>query len=88
MLNSHLIGFLALAKERVRLLPFGWHPGTQLLGAHLNSYTRRRFMGFVVFVALQHYTLIRGCLSYALKTMSYQIRGIYCFLLPLYSSMP
>ncbi|MCU7908110.1 MAG: hypothetical protein KZQ71_05195, partial [Candidatus Thiodiazotropha sp. (ex Lucinoma aequizonata)] len=30
--------FLALAKERVRLLPFGWHPGTQLLGAHLNSY--------------------------------------------------
>ncbi|MCU7888183.1 MAG: hypothetical protein KZQ66_18085 [Candidatus Thiodiazotropha sp. (ex Lucinoma aequizonata)] len=38
MLNSHLIGFLALAKERVRLLPFGWHPGTQLLGAHLNSY--------------------------------------------------
>ncbi|MCU7880586.1 MAG: hypothetical protein KZQ66_00150, partial [Candidatus Thiodiazotropha sp. (ex Lucinoma aequizonata)] len=29
---------LALAKERVRLLPFGWHPGTQLLGAHLNSY--------------------------------------------------
>ncbi|MCU7911612.1 MAG: hypothetical protein KZQ63_05655 [Candidatus Thiodiazotropha sp. (ex Lucinoma aequizonata)] len=38
MLNSHLIGFLALAKERVRLLPFGWHPGTQLLGAYLNSY--------------------------------------------------
>ncbi|MCU7895618.1 MAG: hypothetical protein KZQ66_08325 [Candidatus Thiodiazotropha sp. (ex Lucinoma aequizonata)] len=38
LLNSHLIGFLALAKERVRLLPFGWHPGTQLLGAHLNSY--------------------------------------------------
>ncbi|MCU7888052.1 MAG: hypothetical protein KZQ66_02050 [Candidatus Thiodiazotropha sp. (ex Lucinoma aequizonata)] len=38
MLNSYLIGFLALAKERVRLLPFGWHPGTQLLGAHLNSY--------------------------------------------------
>ncbi|MCU7908536.1 MAG: hypothetical protein KZQ71_07630 [Candidatus Thiodiazotropha sp. (ex Lucinoma aequizonata)] len=38
MLNSHLIGFLALAKERVRLLPFGWHPGTQLLGTHLNSY--------------------------------------------------
>ncbi|MCU7889644.1 MAG: hypothetical protein KZQ66_19945 [Candidatus Thiodiazotropha sp. (ex Lucinoma aequizonata)] len=38
MLNSHLIGFSALAKERVRLLPFGWHPGTQLLGAHLNSY--------------------------------------------------
>ncbi|MCU7888695.1 MAG: hypothetical protein KZQ66_07760 [Candidatus Thiodiazotropha sp. (ex Lucinoma aequizonata)] len=38
MLNSHLIGFLALAKERVRLLPFGRHPGTQLLGAHLNSY--------------------------------------------------
>ncbi|MCU7887013.1 MAG: hypothetical protein KZQ66_03205 [Candidatus Thiodiazotropha sp. (ex Lucinoma aequizonata)] len=38
MLNSHLIGFLALAKERVRLLPFGWHPGTQLLGAHLNTY--------------------------------------------------
>ncbi|MCU7888369.1 MAG: hypothetical protein KZQ59_09145 [Candidatus Thiodiazotropha sp. (ex Lucinoma aequizonata)] len=42
MLNSHLIGFLALAKERVRLLPFGWHPGTQLLGAHLNSYTERK----------------------------------------------
>ncbi|MCU7907558.1 MAG: hypothetical protein KZQ71_01910 [Candidatus Thiodiazotropha sp. (ex Lucinoma aequizonata)] len=40
LLNSHLIGFLALAKERVRLLPFGWHPGTQLLGAHLNSYHR------------------------------------------------
>ncbi|MCU7887419.1 MAG: hypothetical protein KZQ59_03575 [Candidatus Thiodiazotropha sp. (ex Lucinoma aequizonata)] len=38
MLNSHLIGFLALAKERVRLLPFGWHPGTQLLGAYLNNY--------------------------------------------------
>ncbi|MCU7886975.1 MAG: hypothetical protein KZQ59_00995 [Candidatus Thiodiazotropha sp. (ex Lucinoma aequizonata)] len=38
LLNSHLIGFLALAKERVRLLPFCWHPGTQLLGAHLNSY--------------------------------------------------
>ncbi|MCU7913483.1 MAG: hypothetical protein KZQ63_16825 [Candidatus Thiodiazotropha sp. (ex Lucinoma aequizonata)] len=38
LLNSHLIGFLALAKERVRLLPFGWHPVTQLLGAHLNSY--------------------------------------------------
>ncbi|MCU7898473.1 MAG: hypothetical protein KZQ71_15820 [Candidatus Thiodiazotropha sp. (ex Lucinoma aequizonata)] len=38
MLNSHLIGFLALTKERVRLLPFGWHPGTQLLGAYLNSY--------------------------------------------------
>ncbi|MCU7899461.1 MAG: hypothetical protein KZQ61_13560 [Candidatus Thiodiazotropha sp. (ex Lucinoma aequizonata)] len=38
MLNSHLIGFLALPKERVRLLPFGWHPETQLLGAHLNSY--------------------------------------------------
>ncbi|MCU7893566.1 MAG: hypothetical protein KZQ66_02595 [Candidatus Thiodiazotropha sp. (ex Lucinoma aequizonata)] len=37
LLNSHLIGFLALAKERVRLLPFGWHPGTHLLGAHLNS---------------------------------------------------
>ncbi|MCU7882561.1 MAG: hypothetical protein KZQ66_01120 [Candidatus Thiodiazotropha sp. (ex Lucinoma aequizonata)] len=36
--DSHLIGFLALAKERVRLLPFGWHPGTQLLRAHLNSY--------------------------------------------------
>ncbi|MCU7895659.1 MAG: hypothetical protein KZQ66_09875 [Candidatus Thiodiazotropha sp. (ex Lucinoma aequizonata)] len=32
-------------------------------------------MGFVVFVALQHYTLIRGCWSYALKTMSYRIRG-------------
>ncbi|MCU7895276.1 MAG: hypothetical protein KZQ66_18975 [Candidatus Thiodiazotropha sp. (ex Lucinoma aequizonata)] len=38
LLNSYLIGFLALTKERVRLLPFGWHPGTQLLGAHLNSY--------------------------------------------------
>ncbi|MCU7903193.1 MAG: hypothetical protein KZQ66_15325 [Candidatus Thiodiazotropha sp. (ex Lucinoma aequizonata)] len=37
LLNSHLIGFLALAKERVRLLPFSWHPGTHLLGAHLNS---------------------------------------------------
>ncbi|MCU7898290.1 MAG: hypothetical protein KZQ66_19240 [Candidatus Thiodiazotropha sp. (ex Lucinoma aequizonata)] len=44
MLNSHLIGFLALAKERVRLLPFGWHPGTQLLGTHLNSYKKRRNM--------------------------------------------
>ncbi|MCU7911088.1 MAG: hypothetical protein KZQ63_02535 [Candidatus Thiodiazotropha sp. (ex Lucinoma aequizonata)] len=31
LLNSHLIGFLALAKERVRLLPFGWHPGTHLI---------------------------------------------------------
>ncbi|MCU7886896.1 MAG: hypothetical protein KZQ59_00565 [Candidatus Thiodiazotropha sp. (ex Lucinoma aequizonata)] len=41
MLNSHLIGFLALPKERVRLLPFGWHPGTQLLGAHLNTYKKR-----------------------------------------------
>ncbi|MCU7902501.1 MAG: hypothetical protein KZQ66_11265, partial [Candidatus Thiodiazotropha sp. (ex Lucinoma aequizonata)] len=40
LLNSYLIGFLALAKERVRLLPFGWHPGTQLLGAHLNSYRK------------------------------------------------
>ncbi|MCU7886941.1 MAG: hypothetical protein KZQ66_02345 [Candidatus Thiodiazotropha sp. (ex Lucinoma aequizonata)] len=40
MLNSHLIGFLALAKERARLLPFGWHPGTQLLGAYLNSYNK------------------------------------------------
>ncbi|MCU7897033.1 MAG: hypothetical protein KZQ66_06085 [Candidatus Thiodiazotropha sp. (ex Lucinoma aequizonata)] len=44
MLNSHLIGFLALAKERVRLLPFGWHPGTQLLGAYLNSYANYCFI--------------------------------------------
>ncbi|MCU7888756.1 MAG: hypothetical protein KZQ66_08460 [Candidatus Thiodiazotropha sp. (ex Lucinoma aequizonata)] len=43
MLNSHLIGFLALTKERVRLLPFGWQPGTQLLGAHLNSYKNRNY---------------------------------------------
>ncbi|MCU7898123.1 MAG: hypothetical protein KZQ61_05605, partial [Candidatus Thiodiazotropha sp. (ex Lucinoma aequizonata)] len=34
------------------------------------------------------YTLIRGCWSYALKTMSYRIGGVYCFFLPLYSSMP
>ncbi|MCU7881273.1 MAG: hypothetical protein KZQ60_12605, partial [Candidatus Thiodiazotropha sp. (ex Lucinoma aequizonata)] len=45
LLNSHLIGFLALAKERVRLLPFGWHPGTQLLGAYLNSYRYSLLIG-------------------------------------------
>ncbi|MCU7888372.1 MAG: hypothetical protein KZQ66_06160 [Candidatus Thiodiazotropha sp. (ex Lucinoma aequizonata)] len=44
MLNSHLIGFLALAKERVRLFPFGWHPGTHellsnLVFMHLNQAT-------------------------------------------------
>ncbi|MCU7898325.1 MAG: hypothetical protein KZQ61_06790, partial [Candidatus Thiodiazotropha sp. (ex Lucinoma aequizonata)] len=71
--------------------------GTDVLLAYLQlwvdhfahgDFTGRRFMGFVVFVALQDYTLIRGCWSYALKTISYQIGGVYCFLLPLYSSMP
>ncbi|MCU7880587.1 MAG: hypothetical protein KZQ66_11140 [Candidatus Thiodiazotropha sp. (ex Lucinoma aequizonata)] len=32
-------------------------------------------MGFVVFIALQHYTLIRGCWSYALKTNELSNRG-------------
>ncbi|MCU7895711.1 MAG: hypothetical protein KZQ62_12880, partial [Candidatus Thiodiazotropha sp. (ex Lucinoma aequizonata)] len=43
------------------------------------DFTERRFMGFVVFVALQHYTLIRGRWSYALKTMSYRIGAYTAF---------
>ncbi|MCU7887105.1 MAG: hypothetical protein KZQ66_12045 [Candidatus Thiodiazotropha sp. (ex Lucinoma aequizonata)] len=57
MLNRHLIGFLALAKERVRLLPFGWHPGTQLLGAYLNSYqyfSIKRLPLYLIFLWLDH----------------------------------
>ncbi|MCU7889267.1 MAG: hypothetical protein KZQ59_14395 [Candidatus Thiodiazotropha sp. (ex Lucinoma aequizonata)] len=71
MLNSHLIGFLALAKERVRLLPFGWHPGTQLLGAHLNSYG-----GILIPLHCGSYVYIRSFTNVRSKLRGIEPQGI------------